>query len=146
MKSRTPLDSAYRCFAAVALISGAIGLVTAITNTTRFVNADWADFLIMASIGFGFPVIFVSGAVGLVLAVVHQEERPLLVMSAVSLLMLLAVGLVLADKLGGFAFRVWLVSSDAILIFYCVRWFRYSRKRTIGSQSADKQGPQTQLR
>ncbi|HME31365.1 MAG TPA: hypothetical protein VKG65_01300 [Terriglobales bacterium] len=84
----------------------------------------------MASMAFGIPAILVSGAVGLILAVVHRRERPLLVMSAAFLLMLLAFAMVIADKISETAFAAWFIGTVAILIFFCVRWFGLQRRAT----------------
>jgi hypothetical protein len=83
------------------------------------------------------------GLAGVVLAVVQWREWPLLTMSAISASILLVS---LAEDewkvIGKGVALAWYVGSAAILIFFCARWFAFTRRRATQTQETVERGPQ----
>jgi len=90
----------------------------------------------------GIPVALATLAAGLaaiVLSVIEWRVWPLVTMSAASVSMLLVL---LAENewklVGGDVARIWYIGLTALLVFLCVRWFAFTRRRATRTEETDK--------
>lgn len=131
------IDLAYGCFAWIALVFCAVPLVSLLPLDNT--NGQVLGMLV------GIPVALVTLAAGLaavVLSIVEWRVWPLVTMSAVSASMLLIF--IAEDEwklVGGDVALSWYVGSTAFLVFLCVRWFAFTRRRAMRTQETDKRGP-----
>ncbi len=114
------LTLAYTCFAAVALTLCSTGLIYRLPEAMR-------EALAPAAVMIAFPVILGCGGTGVVLSVICWREWPLLLMSGVFLSLMVAG--VMVEHLNEFIVEMWFIAVIAILIFFCVRWFGFTRRR-----------------
>jgi len=131
------IDLAYGCFAWIALVLCAVPIMSLLPldDTT----AQGLGMLV------GIPIALATLAVGLaavVLSVVQWREWPLLTMSAISASILLVFRAEEEWKLVGKGVALaWFVVSTAVLIFFCARWFAFTRRRATQTQKTDERGP-----
>lgn len=131
------IDLAYGCFAWIALVLCAVPLISLLP-----LNPTAAQVLGMLV---GIPVALATLAAGLaavVLSIVEWREWPLPSMSAVSASTLLIF--IAEDEwklVGGDVALTWYVGSTALLVFLCVRWFAFTRRRATQTQETDERGP-----
>ncbi|HUF54553.1 MAG TPA: hypothetical protein VMR52_12390 [Dehalococcoidia bacterium] len=120
----TRKDLAYGCFVWIAFVLCAVPLMSLLP----------LDFTTRQVLGMlvGIPVALATLAAGLaavVLSIVEWREWPLVTMSAVSASMLLFI--IAEDEwnlVGGDVALAWYVGSTAVLIFFCARWFAFTRR------------------
>ncbi len=131
------LDRAYGCFAWIAFVICAVALFSVLVQDNNTRNA------LGMLIGIPFALTAVAaGVVGLVLSVVHWREWPLLLMSAVVASMILAFLAKEEWNLVGEGFvDAWCTCATAVLIFFCARWFAFTRSRATRAQATGEQGP-----
>jgi hypothetical protein len=83
-----------------------------------------------------------AGVAAVVLSIVEWRECPLVTMTAVSASMLLLF--VAEDEwnlVGGDVALAWYAGSTAALIFFCTRWFAFTRRRATQTQAIDERVP-----
>jgi hypothetical protein len=128
------LDLAYGSFALIALVCSAFAIALLTSNSSE------AEGYGMLGTLWGIPLILMGGVLGLILSVVHWREWPLLLMTAV-LLFTIALGAIAIMVPGAehwfseSAWAAWLCGGLAILIFFCVRWFGFTRRRAAQGPS-----------
>jgi len=119
------IDLAYGCFAWVALVLCAVPLMSLLPLSITTVQVP--GMLV------GIPVALATLAAGLaaaVLSIVERREWPLMSMTAASTSMLLIF--IAEDEwklVSGDIALTWYVGATAILVFLCVRWFAFTRRR-----------------
>lgn len=118
------IDLAYACFAWIAAVVCGVQLVSLVPMD--FTTAQGLGMIV------GIPLALASlaaGAVAAVLSIIQWREWPLLLMSAASVSMVLVF---LAEDAGNVNENValgWFVVATAMLVFLCVRWFGWARRR-----------------
>lgn len=133
----TRKDLAYGCFTWIALVLCAVPLMS-------LLPLDVTTGQVVGMV-VGIPVALATLAAGLAavaLSIVEWREWPLVTMSAVSASMLL---IFIAEHewelVGRDVALAWYVGSTAVLIFFCARWFAFTRRRATQTQATDDRGP-----
>ena len=125
---RGGIDLAYGCFAWIAFVLCAGSLIS-------LLPLDVTTIQVLGMV-VGIPIVMATLAAGLaavVLSVVQWREWPLLAMSTISASILLVF--LAEDKwqlVGKGVALAWYVGSTAVLIFFCARWFIFTRRRASG--------------
>ncbi len=131
------LDLAYGCFAWIAFAICAIQLASLLPLDVT--TAQGLGMLV------GIPVVLAmlaAGIVAVVLSIVEWREWPLPAMSAVSASMLLTLLAEIEWKLIGSSVALaWYIGSTALLVFFCVRWFAFTRRRAAQTPATGRLGP-----
>jgi hypothetical protein len=131
------IDLAYGCFAWIALMICAVPLMSVLP--LDFTTGQVLGMLV------GIPVALatlVAGIVAVVLSIVEWRQWALVTMSAVSASMLLVF--IAEDEwklVGGDVALTWYVGSTALMVFLCLRWFAFTRRRATQTQETDGRGP-----
>src|SRR6266853_385543 len=128
------IDLAYGCFAWIAFLLCTVPLMSLLSLDDSTVQG--------LGMVVGIPVALATLAAGLaaiVLSVIEWRVWPLVTMSAASVSMLLAL---LAENewklVGGDVARIWYIGLTALLVFLCVRWFAFTRRRATRTEETDK--------
>jgi hypothetical protein len=118
------LDVAYACFSWIALVTCAALIFSVL---------GWPEPLLDTLYTWSTLAV---GLAAVVLSVVHWREWPLLIMLATIFSM--PVVLSVPGELLQAVVPSWLACSAAVLVFFCVRWFAFARKRAKQAQQAGK--------
>lgn len=129
------IDLAYGCFAWIALSICALALMSVLPTGIGQVLG------MVVGIPIGIATLAV-GPVAVVLSILEWRQWPLVTMSAVSASMLLVYIAEEAWQLvGGDVAIIWFVGSTALMVFLCLRWFAFTRRRATQMQETDERGP-----
>lgn len=130
------LNLVYGCFSWIAFVLCATPLIPLLpldSNTVQGLEMVVGLPIAMATLAIGLA--------GVVLSLAQWREWPLLTMSAITASILLVF---LAEdewKLVGKGVALaWYVGSTAVLIFFCARWFAFTRRRATQMQETDERG------
>ncbi len=131
------LDIAYGCFAWIAVVLSATPLLS-------ILPLDITTIQVLGMV-FGIPIAMATlaaGLAGVALSVVQWKEWPLLVMSVITVSILLVFLAVDEWKLVGERVALaWYIASTVVLVFLCVRWFMFVRRRTNQKQGTNERSP-----
>jgi hypothetical protein len=118
------IDLAYGCFAWIAFALCAMFL----SHVVPYYFPNQKGFEILFLLNFGVPTLAAALA-AMVLSVIHWREWPLLIMTALSGSIPLVLFAQDKWKLGEGVVLSWFAGCAAILVFFCVRWFAFTRRR-----------------
>ncbi len=128
------IDLAYGCFAWIAFVLCALPI--ALSLPLDFTTSQVLQMTV------GFPVAMSTLAAGLaavVLSIIKWREWPLMTMSAASIsLFLVILAVVEWEVVGEIFMAVWYVLVTAFMVFFCVRWFAFARRRATQTQATDE--------
>jgi hypothetical protein len=127
------IDLAYGCFAWIAFAVCAMLL----SQVVLYYFPSQKGLEILVLLNFGVPTLAAALA-AMVLSVVHWREWPLLIMTAISGSMLLVFFAQDKWKLGEGVGLAWFAGCATALVFFCARWFAFTRRRTTQAQQTGK--------